>query len=413
MNFNMLKWFKTKFKFRFLKTMDNFKENLPPEKEIVQQEEILKGKKVSCCESFKRIFTDKKKIIIGIGVGIIIVTGGILIWQLWPNHSSISPNPSSLSIAPTSSILTAIIEGSLGYPSDFIPPDMKICAENQQTGEEYCTEEHIKDEKYTYGEGYRLTVPFGNYLVYATTFRLQGEKAYYSEFVICGMSVECSSHKSIIVSVEKGDIVANIDPMDWYVSPEQENETADWKTYTNEEYGFEIKHPKEYTIVENKNSNIVTIKINKPIINRDCYTNFIEEIHLSTNNTISDDCLSSRVNLPTSNEKYLEQISKNLTQEGWPKIKAINSSDFYRTYSTDSAMGGKSKCYYTYQTFHNNQCYEITLQTYSNSNFGFVDNCPTSLKAQYESVFKEVKRKLQELRNELFFQILSTFKFID
>ena len=29
-----------------------------------------------------------------------------------------------------------------------------------------------------------------------------------------------------------------------------ENETADWKTYRNEEYGFEIKYPKEWLIIE-------------------------------------------------------------------------------------------------------------------------------------------------------------------
>ncbi|MFH1462639.1 MAG: hypothetical protein ABIG08_03035 [bacterium] len=34
----------------------------------------------------------------------------------------------------------------------------------------------------------------------------------------------------------------------WWMPEEEEtaqDETADWKTYTNEEYGFEVKHPKE------------------------------------------------------------------------------------------------------------------------------------------------------------------------
>jgi len=203
--------------------MNNFKEKLTLEKKISQQEEMPKKKKISCCDFFKKVFTDKKKIIIGVGIGIILVAGGILTWQFWPN-------PPSASVVPTSSISTAIIEGSLGYPSDFIPLDMKICAENNKTGEEYCTVEHIKDEKYIYGEGYQITVPHGDYLVYATIPRMQDQKAYYSEFVTCGIRAECPSHKPILISVEKGDAITNIDPMDWYVVPEQEDATADWQT---------------------------------------------------------------------------------------------------------------------------------------------------------------------------------------
>ena len=44
-----------------------------------------------------------------------------------------------------------VIEGSLSYPSDFIPP-MRVCAEDINTKEQYCTTEHIKDSKYIYGQ---------------------------------------------------------------------------------------------------------------------------------------------------------------------------------------------------------------------------------------------------------------------
>ena len=118
----------------------------------------------------------------------------------------------------------------MGYPSDFIPLDMKICAENNKTREEYCTTEHIKDQKYIYEEGYKIEVPTGEYTVYASIPGRGDYKAYYSEFVVCGMSVECPSHKPIIVSIKKESVIANIDPMDWYVVPEQEDKTADWQT---------------------------------------------------------------------------------------------------------------------------------------------------------------------------------------
>ena len=60
-----------------------------------------------------------------------------------------------------------VIEGSLSYPSDFIPPDMTICAENLATKKIYSTNKHVKAKKYQYQVGYKLSVPPGDYHVYA------------------------------------------------------------------------------------------------------------------------------------------------------------------------------------------------------------------------------------------------------
>ena len=43
-----------------------------------------------------------------------------------------------------------VIEGSLSYPSEFIPDDMTICAENLATQKIYCTSKHLKAKKYRY-----------------------------------------------------------------------------------------------------------------------------------------------------------------------------------------------------------------------------------------------------------------------
>ncbi len=117
-----------------------------------------------------------------------------------------------------------VIEGSLSYPSDFIPPDLIICAENLATHKLYCTHKHLKAKKYQYQVGYKLTVPPGAYHVYAylpdpakygAGFP-KDYRAYYSEFVKCGMSVDCKSHAPMVVTVTGDGTVSGINPMDWY-----------------------------------------------------------------------------------------------------------------------------------------------------------------------------------------------------
>jgi len=111
---------------------------------------------------------------------------------------------------------TGFIEGSLSNPSEFIPENMVICAENTATKKLYCTEEHLKDKKYTYGIGYKIEVPAGDYFIYAYLPEDKDYKAYYSEFVTCGFEVSCPSHEPIKVTVEINQTESNIDPQDWY-----------------------------------------------------------------------------------------------------------------------------------------------------------------------------------------------------
>ncbi len=112
------------------------------------------------------------------------------------------------------------IEGSLSYPSSFIPRDMKVCAQTLDGAKKYCTADHIKDSKYTSGEGYKLSVPAGTYQVYAYITKTDGTdwKAFYNKFVTCGLAVTCTSHEKINVEVKVGATVTNIDPQDWYES---------------------------------------------------------------------------------------------------------------------------------------------------------------------------------------------------
>jgi hypothetical protein len=117
-----------------------------------------------------------------------------------------------------------VIEGSLSYPSEFIPDDMTICAENLATQHIYSTDKHLKGKKYKYKVGYKLTVPPGDYHVFAQlpdpakygASYPKNYRAYYSEFVKCGITENCPSHAPIVVKVKSSETVSGIDPMDWY-----------------------------------------------------------------------------------------------------------------------------------------------------------------------------------------------------
>lgn len=116
---------------------------------------------------------------------------------------------------------TGIIEGLLTYPSEVLP-ELTICSENVVTQETHCTNEnkiivHEETPKYT-GTGYQLEVPVGQYVVYAyQTDVEEASRAYYSEFVECGLDVQkCDSHEPIVVEVTAGEVVRAVHPADWY-----------------------------------------------------------------------------------------------------------------------------------------------------------------------------------------------------
>jgi hypothetical protein len=129
---------------------------------------------------------------------------------------------------------TAILKGELSYPSEGIPPEMIVCAENLKTGDTYCTSKQIESRTYATGFGYELEVPAGSYFVFATfphdseeykamPPEARGYRAYYSEYVRCmnarerrNPDVECPSHTPIRVTLRAGQIASRIDPGDWY-----------------------------------------------------------------------------------------------------------------------------------------------------------------------------------------------------
>ncbi len=106
---------------------------------------------------------------------------------------------------------TGTIKGRIGYPSEILPPQ-KVCGEHTITGNTYCTEKITTTN-------YSLMLKPGTYHIYAEIVQsgdMSGEKAYYTDFVECGLKAGCPSHEKITVTVEAGEILNGIDPIDWY-----------------------------------------------------------------------------------------------------------------------------------------------------------------------------------------------------
>ena len=104
------------------------------------------------------------------------------------------------------------IEGHLVYPSDHIP-DMRIVAEDADSGLQFYTTEIIEDSQYTTGVGFVLRVPPGRYYVYAIK---DGDdyKAYHDRYVQSGFTED--SFERIVVEVQAAQHLKNVTVGNWW-----------------------------------------------------------------------------------------------------------------------------------------------------------------------------------------------------
>ena len=101
------------------------------------------------------------------------------------------------------------ITGALGYPSESIPP-MDVVAFNTNSLQFFYVQTQQNDGSYTIEN-----LPPGPYQVvaYPTDSNFGGG---YSEFVLCGQTVECADHTLITVQVIGGQTTTDVDPLDFY-----------------------------------------------------------------------------------------------------------------------------------------------------------------------------------------------------
>jgi len=116
------------------------------------------------------------------------------------------------------------ISGSLGYPSEMIPPQ-RVVAFDVFSDEFFYTDTALNQSEYLISG-----IPAGTYHVVA--YLLDEEPhmgAGYSNFVTCGLSADCDDHSLIDVLVYPGLETYNINPVDWYALPTD----ARWPGFPN------------------------------------------------------------------------------------------------------------------------------------------------------------------------------------
>lgn len=171
------------------------------------------------------------------------------------------------------------------------------------------------------------------------------------------------------------------------------DETADWKTYRNEEFGFEVKYPVNFIAKEiNKGENISRgIVVNSEILKGSIFV----KMFAADEKKSMEECIANSENISAEQQHF---ISKDL--------KMINSVTFYHLTNYPELIGAycgmSSGCWYQdiYRTFHDGNCYELK---YERSDREFIEGNPYG---KYETIgdVTEVPK--------IFDQILSAFKFI-
>jgi hypothetical protein len=114
------------------------------------------------------------------------------------------------------------IEGTTSYPSEFNPAQ-RVCAQSvSDPSYERCTD--APEQGGADAPTFSIKVAPGAYYVYAFLRDPsdvgidESRRAYWTEFVSCGLTASCTSHEKLEVVVRSGQTVRDIRPHDWYMT---------------------------------------------------------------------------------------------------------------------------------------------------------------------------------------------------
>lgn len=113
--------------------------------------------------------------------------------------------------------------GKIMYPASGIPTKVKVFAEDTKSGKTYeatvAFSDPSKDVSAT--ATYTISIPASSYYIYGTLAGFNDQngdpwKAYYNQYVICGMAASCKDSTKVVVNVVAAKTVENITIGDWY-----------------------------------------------------------------------------------------------------------------------------------------------------------------------------------------------------
>lgn len=108
-----------------------------------------------------------------------------------------------------------IIEGSIGYPSDYVP-QVEVFLENVVTGSQL---KQLVEASFDGESTYCFhDVPDGKYIIFAipTEPDIETLVGGYTNAVPCGLTIDCDDHTYIELDVKKGKHLQGINIYDWY-----------------------------------------------------------------------------------------------------------------------------------------------------------------------------------------------------
>lgn len=111
---------------------------------------------------------------------------------------------------------TGVIKGNLGYPSEFIP-ELRVVAFNIHNEDYHFIETEHNQQTYEMRD-----LPPGTYHVVAYVLNMGMDMPLaYSQFVLCGSTVDCTDHTLVEVNVYADHVTEGIDPIDAYITAEE------------------------------------------------------------------------------------------------------------------------------------------------------------------------------------------------